>query len=250
VLIVEIQEEMAAILKQFSEIAVGLGVDPYSDFPPLAQKLQEIANAAAGGGIPVKVALAAIPGGVGIAISSASSVESVKDTLRDRTSAQIIQEVRTTLAQLGVSNETATRFVQNKAYSPTDMLVVARSLARLGAGDTEIFVARAVDASSRETAFFHRRRAELLASRSTDLGGVTRFVPVAGFALNQTGNGNVVAAFPFDEVAWTPVAARTFNAITAALRGGGKPVLVIHNAATKTAAAELKKLGWQIVQLK
>lgn len=233
------------------EIAIGLGVDPYSDFPPLSQKLQEIAGAAASGGIPVKVALAAIPGGVGLAISSASSIESVKDALRDKTSAQIIQDVRATLFQLGVPNETITRFVENRTYTPTDLLVMARALARLNAGNTEIFIAGAADANAREIAFFHRRRAELLASRSTDLGGVTSFVPVAGFALNQTRNGNVVAAFPFDEVAWTPVSARTFNAITPELRrGGGKPVLVIHGAVTRMAADELKKLGWQIVQLR
>jgi hypothetical protein len=62
------------------ELAVELGVDPYSDFPPLAEKLRQVAGALAGGGLPVKVGLAAIPGEVELAISSASSVGSAKET--------------------------------------------------------------------------------------------------------------------------------------------------------------------------
>jgi hypothetical protein len=45
-------------------LAVGLGVDPYTNFPPLAAKLTEVAKAMAAGGLTVKVALAAIPGGM------------------------------------------------------------------------------------------------------------------------------------------------------------------------------------------
>ena len=66
-------------------LAVELDVDPYTDFPPLAQKLKQVAGAMAAGGLPVKAGLALVPGGVGIAVSSVASVNSAKDTLRDKT---------------------------------------------------------------------------------------------------------------------------------------------------------------------
>ena len=48
------------------ELAVSLGVDPYTNFPPLAQKLTDVASATAAGGLTVKAALAFIPGGVAV----------------------------------------------------------------------------------------------------------------------------------------------------------------------------------------
>ena len=39
------------------ELAVDLDVDPYTDFPPLAQKLKEMAGVMASGGLPIKAGL-------------------------------------------------------------------------------------------------------------------------------------------------------------------------------------------------
>ena len=50
----------------------------------------------------MKVALAAIPGGVTMVVSSVSTAQTLGDTLRDRTSAQVVQEVRSRLQQLNV----------------------------------------------------------------------------------------------------------------------------------------------------
>ena len=79
------------------ELAVDLDVDPYADFPPLAQRLKEMAGAMAGGGLPVKAGLSFVPGGIGIAVSSVATVSDAKDTLRSKTAAQVIAETRATL---------------------------------------------------------------------------------------------------------------------------------------------------------
>jgi hypothetical protein len=148
------------------ELAVALGVDPYTNFPPLAQKLTDVASATAAGGLSVKAALAVIPGGVAvIAVSSVSTIQSASDTLRDKTSAQIAQEVKATLLQLNVSPDTVARFVTNRAFTPADLLLTSRALARLNAENTQAFIDRAAEANSRSVAFFERRRAELLSER-------------------------------------------------------------------------------------
>jgi hypothetical protein len=235
------------------QLAVGLGVDPYSDFPPLAEKLKQVAGAMAGGGLPVKAGLALIPGGVGITVSSASSVESAKDTLRDRTAAQIIAETRTILLSLGVPEDSTSRFVENRNYTPADLIIMARALAKLGAQNTVTFIDRAAEAASRDAAFYQRRRAELLAVRSAELGEIVSFITVAGRPLSLRRSGTVVAVFPFDDLAWTEIPQRGFNATTAALRRerpGDHPIFATTGTVTPMAAAELKKLGWKIVQIK
>ena len=235
------------------QIAVKLGVDPYTDFPPLAEKLKQIASAMAGGGLPVKAGLALIPGGVGLAVSSASSVDSAKETLRDKSAAQVIAEVRTILLSLDVPADATSRLVENRNYTPADLLIMSRALAQLGAQNTVAFIDRAAEAGARDAAFYERRRAELLAARSAELGGITSFVTVVGHALTVTRGGNVVALFPFDDLAWTDIPQRTFRAATAELRrdySGAHPVFVTTGAVTPMAAAEIRKLGWKIVQLK
>jgi len=235
-------------------LAVELGVDPYTQFAPLAQKLTEIADAAAAGGLTVKAALAVIPGGVGIAVSSAGSAEGVKNTLRDKTSAQIVKEVKATLLRLNVPAESVARLTENRSYTPADLLVMSKALARLNAANTEIFVDRAASATTRDDAFFQRRRAELLSERSNELGVIISFVSVGDFPLNQTQNGNIVAAFPLDLFAWTANADRSAKTVTANLRRtqtlAQKPIFATTNTVTPMATSEMEKLGWQVVRLR
>jgi hypothetical protein len=235
------------------QLAIELGVDPYTDFPPLAQQLRQVAGAMAGGQLTVRAGLVAVTGGVGIGISAASNVEQAKDTLRDKTAAQVIAEVKATLLSLGVPEDITSQVLENRNYTPADLLIMSRALAQLGAQNTVAFVAVAADASSRAGAYFNRRRAELLAARGAELGGLAAFVTVVGHAVNVTRSGQVVAAFPFDELAWTDIPQRTFRAANAELRRNspaGNAVFATTGQITPVAAAEIKRLGWRIVPLK
>jgi hypothetical protein len=185
--------------------------------------------------------------------SSTSTASSIKDTLRDKTAAQLLQQVRGTLQGLKVRAGSVTALTENKHYTPADLLIMARALARLKAGGADLFVMRAALANSRDVAFFQRQRAEFLAASSQDLGGIADFISVEGFPLNRTRDGTVVALFPLDDLAWTETAARAVTTMTAALRSAGyqrAPVLATGASVTPMAAAELEKLGWTIVALK
>ncbi len=236
-------------------LAVSLGVDPYTNFPPLAQKLTDVASATAAGGLTVKAALAVIPGGAAVmAVSGASSIEGASETLRDKTSAQIAQEVKATLLRLGVAPDAIARFETNQAYTPADLLLTSRALARLSAGNTQAFIERAAAVNSRSVGFFERRRAELLADRGRELGGIADFINVGGFVLNRNRAGNVVALFPCDDIAWTEITERAGTTITRDLPHDSsvarKPILATNGAVTPIASTEFQKLGWQVVHLK
>jgi hypothetical protein len=246
-------ESLLGVSDTQRELAVSLDVDPYTDFPPLAQRLKEMANIMAGGGLPVRAGLSFVPGGIGIAVSSVATVSSAKDTLRDKTAAQVIAEARATLASLGVSDESASLLVENRNYTPADLLIMARALKRLNARNTTAFVDHASGAGSRNVAFYHRRRAQILAARSNELGGLASFVTLGAQPINVARNGNVVAAFTVDDIAWTEIQQRTFVAATAEIqraKPGATPVLATTGAVTPLAAAEIGKRGWKIVHIK
>jgi hypothetical protein len=235
------------------ELAVELDVDPYTDFPPLAQRLKEMSGAMASGGLPIRAGLAAVPGGVGIAVSSVATVGSAKDTLRSKTAAQLIAEVRTTLSSLDVPEETINRLVENRNFTPADLLIMARALKQLNAQNTVVFVNHVAGAGSRNVAFYDRRRAQILAARSTELGGIVSFVTFGGQPINVARNGDIVAAFMVDDIAWTEIQQRTFVAATTEIhrtKPGAVPVLATTGTVTPMAAAEIGKRGWKIVQFK
>jgi hypothetical protein len=235
------------------ELAVDLDVDPYTDFAPLAQKLKDMAGVMAGGTLPIKAALSFVPGGIGIAVSSVATVSDARDTLRSKTAAQVIAETRANLLGLGIPDETVSRLVENRNYTPADLLIMSLALKKLNAENTTAFVDHVAGASTRNVAFYHRRRAQILAARSSELGGLVSFVTFGGQPINLARNGNVVAAFTVDDIAWTEVQQRTFIAATSEMqrmKPGAVPVLATTGAVTPMAAAEIGQRGWKIVHIK
>src|SRR5215813_14100642 len=248
-----LMESLLGVTDTQRELAVTLDVDPYTDFPPLAQRLKEMASAMAGGGLPVKAGLSLVPGGIGIAVSSVASVGNAKDSLRSKTAAQVIAETRSILTRLGVPDASVSRLVENRNYTPADLLIMALALKQLNAQNTAAFVEHAAGAGSRNVAFYHRRRAQILAARSNELGGIVSFVTFGGQPINVARNGNIIAAFTVDDIAWTEIQQRTFIAATTEIHRthpGAAPVLATTGAVTPMAAAEIGKRGWKIVQLK
>ena len=246
-------ENLLGVSDTQRQLAVELDVDPYTDFPPLAQRLKEMAGAMAAGSLPVRAGLALVPGGVGIAVSSVATVNSAKDTLRDKTAAQVIAEARSILLSLEVPAETTGRLVENRNFTPADLVIMALALKQLGAQNTTAFIEYAANAGSRNAAFYQRRRAQLLAARSAELGDIVSFITIGGQPINFTRSGRIVAAFTFDDIAWTEVQQRTFNAATVEIRRrntGVAPVLAATGAVTPMAASAIRKLGWKIVQLR
>jgi hypothetical protein len=124
----------------------------------------------------------------------------------------------------------------------------------LNVANTQAFIDRAAEANSRGVGFFERRRAELLAERGRELGGIADFINVGGFALNRTRAGNVVALFPCDDIAWTAITERAVTAMSRDLPHDGavarKLILATNGGVTRMATYEFQKLGWQVVHLK
>lgn len=149
-----------------------------------------------------------------------------------------------------MDSERAARGVNAKharGNSPTDLLILSRSVAALNAANSSLFLAKAAGAPTHEEGFFQRRRAELLAKNAKRLG-IGGFVDVGGFPLNRTRDGGLIALFPLDELALTERNARTFQAISKAAQSAGPATIAITARFTPMAEQEIAALGWTIAK--
>jgi hypothetical protein len=245
-------ESVVGIKKAMRELAFELKVDPYSDFTPLRDGLEDMARVMAAGDISVSAAVSAIPGGAGIAVSATSRASNLANPIRDKSSAEIAALVTAKLKALDVTENTIESFVENTHYSPGDQFVIAEALETLKAGNSAAFVLRAAQADSADVAKFHRYRAELLSKQTARLGTLKEFYVVAEFALNRDASGGLVAAFPFDGLAWTETVSKSFSNLSReiATRGETKPPLFATTGKlSPVAEAEMKKRGWKILTL-
>ncbi|MCL4712864.1 MAG: hypothetical protein KJZ73_16600 [Pseudorhodoplanes sp.] len=231
------------------ELAVKLGVDPYTDFPPLQDKLTQLSQAAATGGLLVSGALMAIPGVGGLIVSNASTSANLTNMARDSTPAQLLDIGRQKLAAMGVDAKLTEVFLTNRNYTPLDAAIIVTSLEAIPVAGRDVFISRAASVGRRDAAFFMRRQAELLAEYQEKTGVITGFVPLGGFPFTLTRSG-VMGFLPLDALSWTENTGRAMRDITDSMKRlgrAGKAELRITGQATPLAKQQLKALGWTVV---
>jgi hypothetical protein len=248
---------LIGVTKERRQLAAKYGVDPYTDFPPLAAKLKQLAEAGALGGLAVTGAMMAIPGAAGIVVSNVSTANMLGDMrvdelARNYTASQILDLNRKRLLAMGIDSALTEALLANRNYTPVDLAAMVAALDSMnGVGDRIVFVRRAAVVNSRANAYVMRKHAEMAAAHQARTGSFTRFVSLAGFPFNQTRDGGIVGVMPVDIVSWNEATARAMNETSVDMRRlarGGNAELRITGTATNLAKQRLKALGWRLVE--
>ena len=250
-------ESVLGVTGERRDIAAAYGVDPYTDFPPLDEKLDQLSRAAALGGLTVRGALLAVPGAAGIVVSNLSTVSrvsnlGVEELARKFTGAQILDLNRDLLGKMGVPRELSERLLANRNYTPVDMLALVAALDSMkGVGDRAVFATRAAAADTRDIGYYFRRQAELLALAHRRHADMVRFVALAGDPFVELRDGRIVTIAPMDALSWTRTTAEGVAAVTQARnrfapKAAGE--IRITGTATRLARKQLKTLGWTVVE--
>ena len=232
------------------ELASKLGVDPYTDFAPLAERLTKLSQAAATGGLVVSGALMVIPGAVGIVVSNVSTGGKVSEAMRDYTAAQLLDINRQKVAAMGLDRQGADALFANRNYTPLDMTSMVAALETVPAEGRPDFLRRAAGVNKREAAYFNRRYAEMVADFNARTKSVASFVSLGEFPFNQLRSGGVIGLWPVDALSWTPATRGAISNAAAAIKRGnlGRAELRITGQATGRAKQGLKELGFSITE--
>jgi hypothetical protein len=233
------------------QIAYKLGVDPYTDFKPLADALTDMARVTALGDLTVSGAFMAIPGGAGMVVSYSKTAQEVGQMVLDKTPSELRDANRAKLSAMGVPGPVISAFLDNASYTPMDQAVIVAALVKInGVANRDLFVRRASQAPSRDL-FFTRTRAEFLADQNSRVDPFVDFVDVRGIPLNQTRCGKVVAVVALDELAWTKQASDFITVIDQDIKQrklGNSVEVKISGTATPMAKEGLRERGWKIFE--
>ena len=240
--------------KEKRALAAEVGVDPYTDFKPLADRLDQLAGASVAGNLAVSGAMMAVPGAAGLAVSNASTANSLRGMAADYSSSQLMDINRDKLARLEVDRGVADQLFANTFYTPVDVTAIVDALGKLGpVANLGTMLSRAASADSRATAFFVRRRIELTAAWQSRHEEIVAFVgeDSVRFPLCQTGSGAIVGVYPIDLFSWTPETAVAVEAWTAEARrdGAKQKRLFITGGATALAKKNLAAQGWTLSKI-
>jgi hypothetical protein len=234
------------------QIAFKLGVDPYTDFKPLANALNDIARVTALGDLTISGAFMAIPGGAGMAVSYSKTAQEAGQMVLDKTPSELRDANRAKLSAMGVPGTVLGAFLDNAFYTPMDQTVIVSALVKMtGVGNRNLFVRRASQAPSRDLALFTRTRAELLADYHRRVEPLLDFVDVRGIPLNQTRSSKVIAVVPIDELAWTKQVSDFVAVIDQDVKHrklGQSIELRITGTVTALAKEGLHERGWKVVE--
>lgn len=186
-----------AFAKQFD-------IDPYSSYPALQERLNEVSWTAFAGSMTVKVAFSAIPGAGGTVVSATGFSNGMKNLIADKTPDELKEFNEEKLQAMMVHESLAEVFLEHPQFSPTQKTFLVGALENMpGVGNREIFIQAASLVQDEGFAFYRRRQAEMMAAYHTKVSPVEKFIWIGGSPILLTKEGTIVIPIPVDHVVWT-----------------------------------------------
>jgi hypothetical protein len=235
--------------------AFEFGVDPYTSFEPLANRLGTIAKSSVAGGLTVAVGMEVAVGTdstFGMVLFIASTAEGMRQLAADNPPGALQKINRKKLEELGIKGELIKAYLSNYAYNPQEMTMFVGELETMkGVKDMDTFVSIATLASDESLALYYRLTAQLMAGYHNHVAPAVRIVNLTGEPALQTKDGKVVLLAEVDYVFWTQAVADVLNGVESDVAKiadvSGKEVWIsgkMDDAARKV----WESRGWKIVQ--
>jgi hypothetical protein len=229
------------------QLAVELGVDPYSTNQVLQKELESVAWASFAGGATLKVLLLPLSGGVVTGVKVASTGSEAQNLLKESSPSDLRVANREKLLSMEVAKKAAETFLGNPAISPTHQTLLVAALARLEGvkGRSELVAEAGESAEDESDAIFWdlttRMLADLHARRPLDRIVLLR----GGFPVAIAKDGSTVVALHWDYASWTPLAER-FAGVIKKLSHVNPAAVALSGMASPRLRKELEARGFQV----
>lgn len=189
-------------------IALQMGIDPYSTNTVLQKELDDIAWASWAGGFTFNVATFPISGPIGAALTVTNLNSTVEELLREKSPSELEQINRAAFRAMGASASDTERILHGGAFTPTQSTTFAVNLKSLkGVANRGPFVKAAARKSTTEADALFCVHTAALMNQIHEKTPIARIVMLHDFPVCIAKDGTIVVALQWDYAAWTPGAA-------------------------------------------
>ncbi len=191
----------AAAKRQF---AFKYGINPYTRYEPVQDKLSKMARAAVVGGLTPKMAFGLIKKPIGTVLQVTATADAMRQLVRDKSPAELDEINAEKLKAMGVEDSIAKDFLKNPHFDPQEATLLVGELETMkNVKDRKNFIKIAAVAPDYKIARYVRERAQMAAIYNEKVAPVERIIAVQGIPLLQRNDGAIVVLTPLDHVAWT-----------------------------------------------
>jgi hypothetical protein len=231
------------------ELAVQLGVDPYTFDKALSAKLDETASVTSAGSWTVTAITALIPGGV--FVNATRAAEDFRNVIVDSTESELRERTLDTFRKAGISERNIMNIDANPHYTASEKAVIAYQMAAMpSVQGLDLIAEDAAGVTDRGLAYFQLRRIVLLETYHRKISGLGQIRDVGGLLVAMRRDGMAAIVMPYDTVAWTELAAKTFSDLQEGLNRLPFPPtgvdFLITGTVTQMAAERMTAFGWEI----
>jgi hypothetical protein len=232
------------------QFAFEFGIDPYTNYEPVVNRLGEIARAAVAGGLTPKAAMAAIDNDVVLAMRISSTAYGMMQMVRDNPPHKLEEINRAKLEKMGLQDSLIDAFVDNYRYNPQEETLLIGELESMkGVEGFDVFLSMASLANNERTALFYRSRAQMMAGYHSNVAAVARILNIDGVLTVLTKNGTVALLAPADYVFWTKKLddkIKSFAGGIEKMDAISSKELWVTGKLDKTARANFESNGWKV----
>jgi hypothetical protein len=232
------------------QYAYQFDVDVYSDNQKLQDMLNKISWAGYAGSLTWSAAMAAVPGGAGVAMTVIGSNKLLNQVFQNTPPVELRKMNAEKLANMGVHPEVADAFINNSIFSPREQTLLVHAMGEMnGVADRGALVRLSLSSVNPTIALFRQRQAQMYAGYNKSVSPLERFISLGQFAVSRAVNGTLVVNFPADYVVWTEPMAQMItagNQLVNELPGVKEKQMWLTGTLSPRARKEIESRGWQV----
>ena len=233
------------------QYAYQFDVDVYSENEKLQDMLNRISWAGYAGSLTWSAAMAAVPGGAGVAMTVVGTNKLLNQVFQTMPPVELRQQNLQKLNAMGVNPQVADWFLNNTIFSPREQTLFVHALGEMnGVADRGALVRLSLSSQNPTIALFRQRQAQMYAGYNKSVTPLESFISLGGlFAASRTKNGALVVVLPLDYLVWTEPMAQLLtgaNQLMSELPGIKEKQVWLTGTLSPRARKEIESRGWQV----